>query len=117
MFPKIGLITITFNSENVIEGFINSINSQDYDNYCLYIIDNNSKDGTLKKVDQLANKNKTMPASLRRFMLSSTVPGCCRPARFPEEITGTGCINDWLAPYAESEVHRLAHRWAVLHDG
>jgi GT2 family glycosyltransferase len=60
MFPKIGLVTITFNSDNVIEGFINSINSQDYDNYCLYIIDNNSKDGTLKKVDQLANKNKVV---------------------------------------------------------
>lgn len=60
MLPKIGLVTITFNSADVIEGFINSVNEQDYPDYCLYVVDNNSKDDTLKKIDQLANKDRTV---------------------------------------------------------
>src|SRR5689334_232252 len=58
MFSKIGLVTITFNSEDVIEGFLNSINSQNYPNYILYVVDNNSKDNTLKKIEEHANKEK-----------------------------------------------------------
>jgi len=60
MHSKVGLVTITFNSEEVIEGFMNSVNAQDYPNYCLYVVDNNSKDNTLKIVDALGDKNKVV---------------------------------------------------------
>jgi len=58
MQTKIGLVTITLNSENVITGFINSVNNQDYSNCRLYVIDNNSTDNTLQKINELANKDK-----------------------------------------------------------
>jgi GT2 family glycosyltransferase len=60
MPPKIGLVTITFNSENVIAGFINSVNNQNYSNYCLYVVDNNSIDNTLKKINESANRDKVV---------------------------------------------------------
>jgi GT2 family glycosyltransferase len=60
MRSKLGLVTVTFNSEKVIQGFINSVNSQNYSNYCLYVVDNNSKDNTLKEIDESANKEKTV---------------------------------------------------------
>ena len=58
MQTKIGLVTITLNSENVITGFINSVNNQNYSNYRLYVIDNNSTDNTLGKLNELVNKDK-----------------------------------------------------------
>lgn len=45
---KVGLVTVTFNSGRVIEDFLDSLLKQSYDNYSLYIIDNCSKDDTLK---------------------------------------------------------------------
>jgi GT2 family glycosyltransferase len=60
MQSKIGLVTITLNSESVIAGFINSVTNQNYLNYCLYIVDNNSTDNTLKKINELADKDKVV---------------------------------------------------------
>jgi len=47
---KVGLVTITFNSEGVIDDFIDSINGQDYENISLYLVDNNSSDRTIDKI-------------------------------------------------------------------
>lgn len=44
---KIGLVTITYNSEAVIRDFLHSTLSQTFQNFVLYIIDNNSQDNTL----------------------------------------------------------------------
>jgi GT2 family glycosyltransferase len=60
MAEKIGLVTVTFNSGNVIDAFIKSINSQDYPDYCLYVIDNNSNDQTLKIIEEKSNSEKTI---------------------------------------------------------
>jgi GT2 family glycosyltransferase len=43
---KIGLVTVTYNSENVLVDFIKSAKDQNYNDYCLYAIDNDSKDKT-----------------------------------------------------------------------
>ena len=48
---KIGVVTITFNGEDVIDGFMDSINQQDYTNRILYIVDNHSKDQTISKIE------------------------------------------------------------------
>ena len=43
---KIGLVTITFNSADVINGFLDSALNQTFQNFIVYIIDNNSQDET-----------------------------------------------------------------------
>ncbi len=43
---KIGLVTITFNSEDVINGFLESALNQTFQNFIIYIIDNHSQDET-----------------------------------------------------------------------
>ena len=45
---KIGIVTITYNSANVLSGFIESVFSQTYKNFILYVVDNSSKDDTKK---------------------------------------------------------------------
>jgi GT2 family glycosyltransferase len=44
---KIGVVTITYNSEKVLEAFLQSTLSQTYSNFILYVIDNISQDSTL----------------------------------------------------------------------
>ena len=43
---KIGLVTITYNSEDVIKGFLDSVLNQNFKNFVVFIIDNNSNDST-----------------------------------------------------------------------
>ena len=45
---KIGLVTITYNSADVIRDFLESTFSQTFQNFVIYIIDNNSQDDTLE---------------------------------------------------------------------
>ena len=54
--PKISVITITYNSETVIEETIKSVVSQDYPNLEYIIIDGASKDGTLAVVEKYRDK-------------------------------------------------------------
>ena len=49
---KIGLVTITYNSEKVISAFLNCVLKQTYDNFNLYIIDNCSSDNTLQVLEK-----------------------------------------------------------------
>ncbi len=44
---KIGIVTVTYNSEKFLEDFFDSILNQSYDNFNIYIIDNNSQDNTI----------------------------------------------------------------------
>jgi GT2 family glycosyltransferase len=46
---KIGVVTVTFNSEEVIDDFMKSLLAQTHENFSLFVIDNASKDGTLAK--------------------------------------------------------------------
>ena len=50
---KIGIITITFNSANVLAGFLESIFSQNYKNFILYVIDNASEDDTVNMLKSI----------------------------------------------------------------
>jgi GT2 family glycosyltransferase len=64
MGKKIGVVTVTYNSANVISGFMRSVLSQSYGNFVLYIVDNASGDQTLAflgsyvdpRIDILANE-------------------------------------------------------------
>ncbi|MCB0541800.1 MAG: glycosyltransferase, partial [Bacteroidetes bacterium] len=44
MTKKIGVITVTYNSKNVIEAFLDSILNQTYSDFILYVVDNISQD-------------------------------------------------------------------------
>ena len=57
---KIGIVTVTFNSSSVLDDFFTSIEQQDYSDFNLYIIDNNSVDDTLSKVDSWSFKSKVL---------------------------------------------------------
>ncbi|HZP18380.1 MAG TPA: glycosyltransferase family 2 protein [Terriglobales bacterium] len=48
--PKVGVITITYNSGSVIDGFLASLLQQSYSNFVLFAVDNASSDQTLRKL-------------------------------------------------------------------
>ena len=44
---KIGLVSVTYNSSNILQEFLDCVFNQTYNNFILYIIDNASSDNTL----------------------------------------------------------------------
>ena len=50
---KIGLVTVTYNSEQVLVDFLKSVKEQNYNDYCLYVVDNDSKDNTVETLNQV----------------------------------------------------------------
>lgn len=54
--PLIGIVTIFYNSESVLEGFFKSLEIQTYKNFVLYAIDNDSKDNSVKLANELSSK-------------------------------------------------------------
>ena len=57
---KIGIVTVTYNSSLFIDDFFSSIEKQDFLDFNLYIIDNNSNDDTLSKIDEWNFSAKTI---------------------------------------------------------
>ncbi|WP_027937118.1 glycosyltransferase family 2 protein [Anaeroarcus burkinensis] len=49
---RIGVVTVTYNSGDVIIPFIESLLKQSYENFTLYIIDNASSDNTISKIEK-----------------------------------------------------------------
>jgi GT2 family glycosyltransferase len=47
---KVGVVTVTYNSGRVIDGFLASLLTQTYENFVLYVVDNISSDETLARV-------------------------------------------------------------------
>jgi len=54
---KIGLVTVTYNSGNVLQPFLDDLLVQSFQNFILYVIDNASQDTTLNILDNL-NDNR-----------------------------------------------------------
>lgn len=53
---RIGIVTVLYNSEKVLEDFFNTLNIQTFKNFTLYVIDNLSPDNSLSKSRELAKK-------------------------------------------------------------
>lgn len=51
---KIGIVTVLYNSERVLEDFFNTLEKQTYKDFTLYIIDNTSSDQSLAKAKKLS---------------------------------------------------------------
>src|ERR1700751_1947832 len=49
---KIGAVTVTYNSGQVIDGFMASMLRQTHPDFALYVVDNASSDQTLERVGQ-----------------------------------------------------------------
>jgi GT2 family glycosyltransferase len=47
---RLGLVTVTFNSRDVLDGFFSSLRVQTFKDWHLYIVDNHSTDGGLEQV-------------------------------------------------------------------
>lgn len=64
MTVKVGLVTVLFNSADVLPGFFESLSRQDLKNYCLYIIDNSLDDlsynTSIQLIEQYGMKNVTL---------------------------------------------------------
>ena len=60
---KVGIVTVTYNSENVLEGFLESCLGQTFDRFIIYIIDNNSIDKTLDIINSYNFFTRGYPAS------------------------------------------------------
>jgi GT2 family glycosyltransferase len=53
---KLGLVTVLFKSDDVLEGFFKSLSIQKYTNYHLYLIDNSPTPSTNELLQQLSNQ-------------------------------------------------------------
>lgn len=51
---KIGIVTVLYNSEKVLDDFFDSLKRQTYKNFILYVIDNLSPDNSLSKAKELS---------------------------------------------------------------
>jgi GT2 family glycosyltransferase len=49
---RVGVVTVTYNSESVIEGFLSSMMAQNCEDFVLYVVDNASADRTREYLDQ-----------------------------------------------------------------
>jgi GT2 family glycosyltransferase len=54
--PKIGLVTVLYNSEDVLEGFFKSLSEQTFKDYHLYIVDNKVTEETNNLITSLLSK-------------------------------------------------------------
>ncbi|HVT85792.1 MAG TPA: glycosyltransferase family 2 protein [Chitinophagaceae bacterium] len=53
---KIGLVTVLYKSDEVLDGFFRTVSLQDYKDYCLYLIDNSVNDKTDTLIESLIKK-------------------------------------------------------------
>jgi len=51
---KIGIVTVLYKSETVLEDFFRTLNEQSYRNFTLYVVDNKSPDNSLDKSKEFA---------------------------------------------------------------
>lgn len=54
--PKIGIVTVTYNSASCIEDFLRCTLNQSFKNYLLIIVDNNSKDNTVALISEYTDR-------------------------------------------------------------
>lgn len=51
---SIGIVTVLYNSENVLDDFFQTLDNQSYRDFVLYVIDNHSPDNSLERARKLA---------------------------------------------------------------
>jgi hypothetical protein len=56
-YGKVGIVTVTYNSQGVLQEFFDSLVAQTHRNFILYVVDNDSQDQTLQMTKQRADLN------------------------------------------------------------
>ena len=82
---KIGVVTVTYNSENVIKPFLENLYAQSFTNFNLYIIDNASTDSTLdilnnlndNRICQIRNENNLGVAAANNIGIKKALSDKC----------------------------------------
>ncbi len=64
---KIGVVTVTFNSGKVLDGFMRSILNQTYQEWVLYVVDNHSQDNTLALLSTFPNSQMSVIKNLVNY--------------------------------------------------
>src|SRR5580698_4096735 len=82
---KVGVVTVTYNSEKVIDAFMRCILKQDHENFIVYVIDNCSSDAALQRVAHyrdarivvIANQNNLGVAEANNQGISAALQANC----------------------------------------
>ncbi len=64
---KIGLVTITYNSADVLRPFLNCVWKQTHSNFILYVIDNASADATLSMLENEKDSRLRVVKNAKNF--------------------------------------------------
>ena len=72
---KIGLVTVLFNSEGVLSAFMQSVALQSHKELCLYLVDNDSSDGSLGLAEELVVKYAISSKVLKNSSNSGAAAG------------------------------------------
>ena len=66
---KIGLVTITYNSADVLRSFFDCVWKQTHSNLILYVIDNDSVDTTLSMLDNEKNTRLRVVKNVKNMLV------------------------------------------------
>ena len=108
--PLVSVVTPVYNGETYISQAINSVLAQDYLNWELIILDNNSDDGTLGIVQEFAKREPRIQVHTNPETLSQmdnwnrSMSLISRDSKYCKVIHA----DDWLFPGCLSEMVRLA---------
>jgi GT2 family glycosyltransferase len=73
---KIGVVTVTYNSSEVIDKFLEDLFNQKFPNFFLYVVDNASTDSSLEKINKLKESRvKIIKNSINKGVASANNKG------------------------------------------
>jgi len=73
---KIGVVTVTYNSSEVIDKFLEDLFNQKFPNFFLYVVDNASTDNSLEKINKLKESRvKIIKNSINKGVASANNKG------------------------------------------
>ena len=123
---KIGIVTITYNSANVLSGFLESVFSQTYKNFILYVVDNSSKDDTKKILKSLKdsrlkiifNKKNIGVAKANNIGIKKAINDNCNQVLIINNDVEfeTNLINNLLATQSKFDCSLVAPKMKYFYD-
>ena len=73
---KIGVVTVTYNSSDVIDKFLKDLFKQKFSNFLLYVVDNASTDNSLEKINKIKDsRTKVIKNSVNKGVANANNKG------------------------------------------
>ena len=98
---KIGLITITYNSADVVEPFLNCIWQQTYTNFRLYVVDNSSVDNTVSILKKDNDKRLFLIENKENYGV----------AKANNQAISNAIADGWANEVLNRQVADITHNW------